>query len=217
MRKIFILFSCCISGLPVIAQSEKLPITIIPEPSAMVRNTGICILPKTISIQVPDLPELSTTTSFLTQRLSMATGYTATHSTHYVSPTITLSINKVSDPKIGTEGYRLTTTAHSITIEANKPAGLFYGVQTLIQLFPKEIESKIAVPAIKWQIPCVTITDQPRFGWRGLMFDVSRHFFTKSEVKDFIDQMARYKFNLFHWHLTDDEGWRIEIDRKSVV
>jgi hexosaminidase len=84
-------------------------------------------------------------------------------------------------------------------------------VQTLLQLFSKEIESSIAVKEIKWQLPCVEIMDHPRFGWRGLMLDVARHFFTKQEVKTFIDDMVRYKFNLLHWHLTDDEGWRIEI------
>src|SRR5581483_12443692 len=72
-------------------------------------------------------------------------------------------------------------------------------------------ESKTLVKDVKWQAPCVEIMDYPRFGWRGLMFDVSRHFFTKEQVEEYIDEMARYKFNLLHWHLTDDEGWRIEI------
>jgi hexosaminidase len=80
-----------------------------------------------------------------------------------------------------------------------------------MQLLPAEIESKTVAQNVKWQAPCVTITDYPKLGWRGLMFDVSRHFFTKKDVKDFIDQMSKYKYNLFHWHLTDDEGWRIEI------
>ena len=81
----------------------------------------------------------------------------------------------------------------------------------LIQLFPKEIESKSLVSNIKWEAPCVDITDYPRFGWRGLMFDVARHFFTKEDVEKYIDEMVRYKYNLLHLHLTDDEGWRIEI------
>jgi hexosaminidase len=99
----------------------------------------------------------------------------------------------------------------NILIAANQPAGLFYGVQTLVQLFPKEIESPALVKNIKWEAPCVEITDYPRFGWRGLMFDVTRHFFTKEEVKRYVDDMIRYKYNLLHLHLTDDEGWRIEI------
>ena len=83
-------------------------------------------------------------------------------------------------------------------------------MQTLLQLFPKEIESKTAIN-MNWTIPAVKITDYPRFGWRGIMLDVSRNFFTKEEVKLYIDQIARFKFNTFHWHLTDDNGWRIEI------
>jgi hexosaminidase len=84
-------------------------------------------------------------------------------------------------------------------------------VQTFLQLLPKDIESKTTVTGVRWQAPCVEITDYPRFGWRGLMLDVSRHFFTKQQVKDFIDEMVKYKYNLLHIHLTDDEGWRIEI------
>ena len=84
-------------------------------------------------------------------------------------------------------------------------------MQTLLQLLPKEIESATLVKNVNWQIPAVEVTDYPRFGWRGLMFDVSRHFFTKDEVKKFIDDMVKYKYNLLHWHLTDDEGWRIQI------
>jgi len=80
-----------------------------------------------------------------------------------------------------------------------------------MQLFPKEIEAKDVVKGIEWKVPCVEVTDYPRLGWRGLMFDVARHFFTKKEVKQYIDAMARYKFNVLHLHLTDDEGWRIEI------
>ena len=120
-------------------------------------------------------------------------------------------LNTSADKTIGSEGYTLTITSKNVIISANKPAGLFYGAQTLLQLFPKEIESKNLVKNINWEAPCVSITDYPRFGWRGLMFDVARHFFTKQQVKDFIDEMVKYKYNLLHFHLTDDEGWRIEI------
>src|SRR5205085_8289419 len=99
----------------------------------------------------------------------------------------------------------------SLTISANTAAGLFYGVQTLYQLLPKEIEGTKVAKNIKWTVPVCNITDYPRFGWRGLMFDVSRHFFTKNEVKRYIDDMVKYKYNVLHLHLTDDEGWRIEI------
>lgn len=96
------------------------------------------------------------------------------------------------------EGYRLRVVPDGATIEATTGAGLFYGGQTLRQL------------ATKTEIPCVTIEDAPRFAWRGMMLDVSRHFFTASEVKRLIDLNARQKLNVFHWHLTDDGGWRVE-------
>ena len=97
-----------------------------------------------------------------------------------------------------------------MVITANKPAGLFYGVQSLLQLLPKEVESK-ALAKVKWTVPGVKITDYPRFVWRGMMLDVSRNFFTKEEVKKYIDQISRFKYNTLHLHLTDDNGWRIEI------
>jgi hexosaminidase len=104
---------------------------------------------------------------------------------------------------LGDEGYILTVEPDEITIRARASAGLFYGVQSLLQL----------LPATNRLIPCVRIEDQPRFRWRGLMLDVSRHFFTKDEVKRLLDEMAWHKLNVFHWHLVDDQGWRIEIKK----
>ncbi|MBC9914286.1 beta-N-acetylhexosaminidase [Chitinophaga varians] len=101
------------------------------------------------------------------------------------------------------EGYRLQVTPDSITL-VGRDAGLFYGMQTLLQLLPSPTAGTAT-------IPCVSIEDAPRFGYRGLMLDVSRHFFTVSQIKDLLDLMAYYKLNRFHWHLTDDQGWRLEI------
>ncbi len=212
MKKKIILLCCCyLSASYAFCQDTAAHIAIIPEPVKLVQNTGTFTLPATITIEAPDLPAVTSTVQFLEQRIKNATGYLISHSKQAAAPTIKLSLNKTVDQIIGIEGYLLTSTPTNITIVANQPAGLFYGVQTLLQLLPKEIESNLVMPEVKWQVPCVAITDYPRFGWRGLMFDVSRHFFTKQEVKDFINQMARYKLNLFHWHLTDDEGWRVEI------
>lgn len=124
---------------------------------------------------------------------------------------IILELNKTPLSEIGDEGYTLTVSPERIVIAANKPHGIFYGMQSLLQLLPSDIESKTAVNDIKWEAPSVHILDYPRFGWRGLMLDVSRHFFTVKEVEEYINEMAKYKFNVFHWHLTDDEGWRIQI------
>src|SRR5438045_2052443 len=150
---------------------------------------------------------------FLNKKISGATGYAVpvrpVSSFSNAPNSIRLSLS--NDRSLGDEGYKLTVSSSLITINANKPAGLFYGMQTLVQLFPKEIEGKTVAKNVSWIAPAVTITDYPRFGWRGLMFDIARHFFGKKDIEDYIDQMVRYKYNLLHLHLTDDEGWRIEI------
>jgi len=187
-------------------------IAIIPEPVAVIKHTGHFILPANILIQANKSPELKQTIAFLQERLSVPTGYYVnTVHTPSAAATFKLVLNDKEDTTLGTEGYQLNVGLKQVIIRANKPAGLFYGVQTLIQLLPKEIESKEEVKGIKWAIPCVDVTDYPRVGWRGLMFDVARHFFTKQEVKQYIDAMVRYKYNILHLHLADDEGWRIEI------
>ncbi len=116
-----------------------------------------------------------------------------------------------SMPGLGAEGYELTVAPDSVVVRAPAQAGLFYGVQSLLQLFPPQLLSPQCVTNIAWTAPCVYIRDQPRFGWRGVMLDVSRHFFEKQEIKRILDGMALHKLNSFHWHLTDDHGWRIEI------
>src|ERR1700744_4831431 len=124
-----------------------------------------------------------------------------------------LLTTQAADAKLGNEGYELSVTTDVVINLAPQPAGLFYGAQTLLQLFPPEVFSTNVVSGIAWQIPCVHIVDWPRFQWRGFMLDVSRHFFTKSEVETVLDLMAMHKLNTFHWHLTDDQGWRIQIKK----
>lgn len=123
---------------------------------------------------------------------------------------IQFNINATENEAIGKEGYTLDVNSEGIIINANNEQGLFYGLQTLYQILPKEIESQVVTKA-NWQVNFLKIVDYPRFAWRGLMLDVSRHFFSKEDVKKYIDHLARYKMNTFHWHLTDDEGWRVEI------
>ena len=101
----------------------------------------------------------------------------------------------------------------SVVVRAGKSAGLFYGVQSLLQLLPPEVFAAKPVAGVDWKIPCVQIEDQPRFKWRGFMLDVARHFFTKDEVKQLLDALALHKMNTLHMHLTDDQGWRIEIKK----
>ena len=143
------------------------------------------------------------------QKLNLSTGFSIKPQQDKAG-SIQFNLNKVKIAQIGKEGYTLISSPNGVVITANEPAGLFYGMQTLLQLLPKEVESKIAIN-MTWSIPYVKITDYPRFGWRGIMLDVSRNFFTKEEVKQYIDQISRYKYNTLHWHLTDDNGWRVEI------
>ncbi len=201
------LLTCKIS----FSQSAGNPVAIIPEPVSVKTTSGQFLLPQNVVIETESALELKQPIQVLQERLGTAAGKKVSVSNAAAGAAIRLELNKVADNSIGNEGYKLSVTPKGIVIRANKPAGVFYGVQTLLQLLPKEIESAKPVNNIQWAVPAVEVTDYPRFGWRGLMFDVSRHFFTKKEVMQFIDDMVRYKFNLLHLGLTNDEGWRIEI------
>lgn len=168
-------------------------------------------MPDEILISSPSGSETAYVNGLLTEKLSLAPGKKVEVKPNASNADIELSLNRRADKTIGDEGYTLSVTRQKIVIRANKPAGLLYGVQTLFQLLPPHIESGQREENVSWQVPLVEITDYPRVGWRGLMLDVARHFFTVDEVKQYIDNMVKYKYNMFHWHLTDDEGWRIEI------
>jgi hexosaminidase len=118
---------------------------------------------------------------------------------------------------LGAEGYDLTVTRDAVRITAFRAAGLFHGMQTLRQLLPASIESDIRIARASWPIAPVAITDTPRFSWRGAMLDVARHFFTVREVRQYIDVLALYKMNVLHLHLSDDQGWRIEIKSRPKL
>ncbi|MBW7891112.1 MAG: family 20 glycosylhydrolase [Chitinophagaceae bacterium] len=186
-------------------------IAIIPEPVTLSAVQGEYTLKGPLTIGISDNIQAAEIAGYLLNAITAPTGYLTTIQKNNSNANIKLILLSPEEKVLGNEGYKLSVTPSSITISANKAAGLFYGVQSLLQLLPKEIASKTVVADKVWSVPCVEITDFPRFGWRGLMFDVVRHFFTKEEVKDFIDDMAKYKFNLLHLHLTDDQGWRIEI------
>ena len=116
-------------------------------------------------------------------------------------------------PKIGDEGYTIDVSTKAIIIRAAQPAGLFYAIQTLRQLLPVSAFSKTKVEDVTWNVPCVKITDCPRFKWRGLLVDPARHFIPKPALLRFIDAMSLHKLNSLQIHLTDDQGWRIEISK----
>ena len=118
------------------------------------------------------------------------------------------------DGSMGEEAYKLSVAPKRIDITAATPAGFFYAFQTLKQLMPRNVMAGVPDESVKeWSVPAVFIDDEPRFGWRGFMLDEGRHFYGKEEIKKILDVMAAYKMNRFHWHLTEDQGWRIEIKK----
>lgn len=117
------------------------------------------------------------------------------------------------DKSLSAEQYTLKINSKNVLIKASGLNGFVYAVQTLKQMMPVEVYGNVPAPNANWNIPCCTINDSPRFKYRGMLLDVARHFFTVEQVKKFIDMMEILKMNVFHWHLTDDQGWRIEIKR----
>jgi len=196
------------------AADTNLP-AIIPLPQQMELRAGVFRL-------APDTEIFASyasrqTARQLAARLRTGTGYplkvVAKWGANRAVTNAILFTTRDASTNLGAEGYELTVADNSVVVRAPTPAGLFYGAQTLLQLLPPKIFSTNQVANGDWQMPCVHIEDWPRFKWRGLMLDVSRHFFTKSEVETILDAMALHKLNVFHWHLTDDQGWRIEIKK----
>jgi len=195
----------------------KNDISIIPQPVSLVLQKGYLSLnPKRAVISCDK--ESSEVASFLSETFHNYYGYflknntgSAFSSSINTKADVVLSINKKINVSMGDEGYILKIDPHQVLLSANKPQGLFYAIQTLLQLLPPKTNGDAQTKNDNFKISCVTITDYPRFGYRGMMLDVSRHFFSKEFIKKYIDEMAKYKFNVFHWHLTDDQGWRIEI------
>ena len=184
---------------------------LIPKPVSYTAEDGKFILPANLSVSYTKNEELKKIAGSFANQL-IAAGNTANVTEANTAAVNSIFLSLSPDKTIPAEGYRLRVAANGVTITAAAPAGIFYGVQTLLQLLPKQVESNQKIKTVaQWTIPFVTIEDAPRFGWRGLMLDVSRHFFTVAQVKDYINQMAKYKFNLLHLHLTDDQGWRIQI------
>lgn len=187
-------------------------VSIVPLPVSAVPKTGsFSISGKTVIELANANPDITRVATFLSQAMATPAGLKIAVVNKATPNSIRMSILSPEDKTLGNEGYKLSVSPTEVILSANKPAGLFYGVQTILQLLPKEIESKKLEKNVQWTIPAVEITDYPRFGWRGLMFDVVRHFFTKQDVKDFIDDMVKYKYNLLHMTLSNDEGWRVEI------
>ena len=208
---IFVFTSCGDGATSASMKEYNKGINIIPMPQSIVENGGSFRLNSETSLFV-STPESKTVASFFASKIQSATGFSMSVNDNEPSKNvISLLIDASLD--VNDEGYTLDVTTSAVTVKAKTPQGLFYGMQSFLQLLPAEIESSTVVPAMAWTAPCVTIKDEPRFEYRGLMLDPVRHFMSVEDVKRNLDVLALFKINRMHWHLTDDQGWRIEIKK----
>jgi hexosaminidase len=215
--KSIILNSAAVLSLAVTALAVNEP-AIIPQPQKMERQLGTFKLSPDTQIYTDSAS--AETGHLLAGKLRQVTGWQFPVNDNSgpdvkITDGILLTTSG-ADASLGAEGYELVATTNGVVIRAPMPAGLFYGAVTLVQLLPPEMCAQSAPTQgreVAWELPCVTISDSPRFPWRGLMLDVSRHFYSKEEVKQLLNAMALHKLNTFHWHLVDDNGWRIEIKK----
>src|SRR5688500_18583970 len=178
---------------------------LIPFPASIVPSTGDFVVSNTTEISIEPSSDLDVLGNYLHEKIEEATGITnkiSLTSSEQNHGNIRLALD--GNAGLGEEGYELSVSANGIKLSANHAAGLFYAIQTLRQLLPTHPTQSVSLPA-------VSIRDSPRFSWRGAMLDVARHFFGVEDVKRYIDLIAHYKLNRLHLHLTDDQGWRIEI------
>jgi len=184
-------------------------ITIIPCPAEIKIAAGHFLIDANTSVRYSSAQkELKPAVEYLIAAIKNISG---NHLPANVIAKKNIELKLATNPVIGDEGYQLNVSPTAITITANTKAGIIYGIQSLLQTLPA-----IRTNAIL-QIPCMRITDYPRFKYRGMHLDVSRHFFGPEVIKEYIDLMASYKMNIFHWHLVDDQGWRIEIKKYPLL
>ncbi|UOY04884.1 family 20 glycosylhydrolase [Muricauda sp. SCSIO 64092] len=187
-------------------------IGIIPKPTLVEKGVGFFTLNDETIIVFSESDEAKLKAQQLGTLLGI--GFSKIRSSASQGTVSNSIILKISEESIkDTEGYTLDVSEEHIRIGAPDGAGLFYGIQTLRQLLPKTYKTSVDIGNRVCKIPTVNIIDSPKFGWRGMMLDVSRHFLPTDSVKRFIDHLARYKFNVFHIHLTDDQGWRFESEK----
>lgn len=186
-------------------------INLIPKPQKLQLNEQSFLISEKTKIKTSS-DKQQRAVNFLSHLVKQASGIELKSSTTQSTNVISFVVNA----QLAAEAYTLVITPKQVTIAASTGAGWFYGVQTLRQLLPSKVESKQTQEA-QWLVPCVNIEDAPRFKWRGMHMDFSRHFFNIDEVKQFLDYMALYKLNTYHMHLTDDQGWRIEIKKYPLL
>ncbi|MER5769978.1 beta-N-acetylhexosaminidase [Streptomyces sp. NPDC001985] len=183
---------------------------VVPAPASVLPGDGAYTLTSETAIRVGATGEARTVGDYLAGVLRPSTGLPLPLTSEDGEDGIRLRLDP-AESALGDEGYRLESADGALTLTAREPAGLFHAVQTLRQLLPPAVERDTAQPG-PWTVPGGVVTDTPRFAYRGAMVDVARHFFTVGQLKRYIDQLALYKINKLHLHLTDDQGWRLAID-----
>ncbi len=220
MKKIFGCLSLLILSFSTIAQNKY---AIIPKPLELTPLTGEFTIDKQTKILIPKgATEIRPLAEMLAERVAVSAGITLTIEESDISNNL-VPANKtivfapfkeqVYNKMLGDEDYILKADAKGIILAGATGKGEFYALQSLLQLLPPQVFSSSLEKGVKWTVPACTIFDRPRYGHRGSMLDVSRHFFPVSFIKRYIDLLALHKMNRFHWHLTDDQGWRIEIKK----
>ncbi|GAB3731336.1 beta-N-acetylhexosaminidase [Spirosoma lituiforme] len=211
MKNVFLCAVTLLVSVQLVA-AQTATYAILPKPTQLEAGKGSYTLPNTIPIGVQSAnSEVSRIAQVLANQLAKATGF---------SPVITagsapkgISCVEAKGKNVGAEGYTLSVSPRQIVITAEQPQGFFYGVQSLLQLMPAAVFSPTKVTGVTWTVPACTIVDKPRYGYRGSMLDVGRYFYPVPFIKKYIDLLALHKMNTFHWHLTEDQGWRIEIKK----
>lgn len=208
MKKIILLFVALVSLFATDATAQ--PNALLPKPAVAQFGDEIYQLPSSAAISYED-DALLPAANYLAEQLRRATGFKLPIKKRPAHIQLYLT-------DAGKKGsYALRVSNKGVIINGNGYAGVINGIATLRQLLPADIEKKDVQKGYHWLLPYTTIVDEPRFDWRGMELDCSRHFFSKEEVKELLDVLALYKINKFHWHLTDDQGWRVEIKKYPLL
>ena len=199
------------------APAEREAVSVIPQPQHMRIDEGSFAITRSVPLYLDELtPEMERIAAFLNERLATAAGFTLKVEEADLRNTAKPGIWFLNSG-LPSEHYYLQVLPGRILIEYGDGAGAFYGLQTLLQLLPTEIFADHRVRGVRWEVPCCDIEDGPRFAYRGMHLDCCLHFFEMDFLKRYIDIMALHKVNRFHWHLTEDQGWRLEIKKYPLL
>ena len=212
MKRYLCYFTLLLSLVSCGQKAEKMPynegIHIVPEPVSIVQKEGSFTIDGETGLVVND-ERLQPVADYFKYKIERSTGFQLANQSK--DKTITLHLDE--SLSLEPEEYELTVTPQEVSVAGKTPQSVFYGMQTVMQLFPAEIESENLVETVEWSMPCVEVKDKPTYGYRGMMLDVCRHFHDVDFIKKQLDIMAMFKMNRFHWHLTDDHLWTVQIKK----